>query len=107
MGHQARHGLFTDYIEKGTALVRYEYTYEDKSETPLYICFVFNPAQKDILLSGYPYHSPRTGEKMYINEIEETDEFAVTRVTEEYECIVSGFGNKNVGIRIMENLREF
>lgn len=93
-------------IEKGVGLVRYEYMYEDKSEIPLYICFVFNPAQKDILLSGHPYHSPRTGEKMYINEIEETNEFAVTRVTDEYECMVSGFGNKNVGIRIMENLVE-
>lgn len=93
-------------IEKGMELVRYEYTYEDKKETPLYICFVFNSIEQDILLSGYRYHSPRTGEEMYINEIEETNEFVVTRVTDKYECVVNGFGSKNVGVRIMENLVE-
>lgn len=94
-------------IEKGSELVRYEYTYEGKREMPLYICFTFNSMQKDIMLSGYPYHSPRTGEKMYINEIKGTNEYTVTRVTDKYECMINGIGSKNIGIRIMENLREF
>ena len=94
-------------IEKGSELVRYEYTYEGKREMPLYICFTFNSMQKDIMLSGYHYHSPRTGEKMYINEIKGTNEYTVTRVTDKYECMINGIGSKNIGIRIMENLREF
>lgn len=93
-------------IEKRTEFVQYEYTYEDKNETPLYICFIFQLVQMDTMISGDTYRSPRTGEELHINEIEETDEFTVTRATDEYDCIVSGYGSKNVGIRIMENLRK-
>lgn len=94
-------------ICKGEDSVQYEYTYEDSEKTPLYIEFNLDSSDKNILIAGQPYRSPRTGEQMYINEIQETNEFSVVKVTDEYECIINGFGSKNVGVRVMENLREF
>lgn len=93
-------------IDKGTDFVQYEYTYENSEKLPIYIGFNFDSFDKSILVTGELYHSPRTGEEMYVNEIEETNEFTVTRITDEYECMVSGLGSKNIGVRIMENLRK-
>lgn len=91
-------------IRKGENFLQQEYVYKDSEKKPLYIDFDFDTSDKSIAVLGEPYRSPRTGEQFYVSEIKETNEFAVTKVADDYECGVTGFGSKNIGIRIMENL---
>ncbi|MCQ4636771.1 hypothetical protein NE619_08510 [Anaerovorax odorimutans] len=85
----------------------YTYTYKNSTQGSLYIDYNFDNFDKDIMIDGEPYTSPRTGEKLYIKKIEETDEYTVVKVADRFECVINGIGDIEEGIRIMENLEKY
>ena len=93
-------------IQKGTDFETVEYRYV-KGEQSLLIVFQYEEEMSEIMVVGEIYKSPQSGKQFYIDEIEETKEYSIIDVTETYECIVMGIGDKQEGIKVIESIDNF
>lgn len=85
-----------------------EYIYTD-GKNPLVITFYYSDGneEEDIVITGELYRSVASGKKMYINENTVTNEYTVIEITKNYECIVTGNGELEEGIRVMESIGDY
>lgn len=83
-----------------------EYIYE-KGKDSLIISFDYYNHEPEIMVTGKPYSSPKTGQLLYINEIDGTDEYSVIEIKDEYDCVVTGIGNVKEGIKIIESIKQY
>ncbi len=82
-----------------------EYVYDNKN-TPLVITFFYSDdsEEEDSVVMGELYLSPTSGKELYISENTATNEYCVIELTENYDCIVSGKGKLEEGVRIIESI---
>lgn len=90
-------------IQEGNDYMTVEYAYHSGS-APLFISFQYDKANSEIMVVGESYVLEDTGRKLYIDEIDETGEYTVIEITEFYDCMVTGVGDKSMGIKIMESI---
>lgn len=93
-------------IRKGNTHSSVEYVYKKDTEL-LVIAFEYNSTDSEIMIVGDLYKSPVTGQEMYVDEIKKSNEFSVIEITDSYDCIVLGTGSKDIGIKIIENIKEY
>ena len=101
-------GYEFDYLTIRDSLerTRLEYTY-DRDGKLLLVIFEYEKGTPDIMVVGELYKSPKTGQEMYIDTIEETGEYSVIEITDTYDCYVMGTGDANEGIKIVESINDF
>lgn len=90
-------------IKEGNDYFYYKFTYYNK-EIPLIISFRYTKEPSDIMVVGDLYKSEISGKEMYVDEIKETGEYSVIEITDSYDCLVTGIGDKNIGIKIMDSI---
>lgn len=83
--------MYTNPVDKSIILVFFDY-------------YDYDP---DVIVMGELFTSENTGQTMYVAELPETDEFIVTEITDTYDCVISGKGDKDIGIRMIESIHEY
>ena len=83
-----------------------EYLYGNTdSKELIVIVMTYYSYDPEITVLGKVYTSDKTGQQMYVAELPDTNEFVITIAEKRYSCSVSGKGNKDTGIRIMESIQ--
>ena len=94
-------------IREDSTMTTVEYIYNN-GDTPLLIAFMYSEIdeEEEIVVTGDVYQSPVSGKKLYVSENPSTQEYSVIEITKTYECVVSGIGELEEGIRIMESIEK-
>lgn len=104
-GYAFEHLSIVELYDPDETLVEFSYK---KGAIPLFVSFhYYEYANQDITVVGRLYTSPVTGQDMYIDEIEDTGEYTVIAVTDKYDCCVTGIGNVEEGVKIMESVFQY
>ena len=85
-----------------------EYIYTD-GKNPLVIAFYYSDGNvdEDIVIIGEQYRSIVSGKNLYVNENTAANEYTVMEIAKNYECIVTGNGELEEGIRVMESIGDY
>lgn len=85
-----------------------EYMYTNPVDKSIILVFFdYYDYDTDMMVMGELFTSEKTGQTMYVAELPETDEFIVTEITDTYDCVISGKGDKDIGIRMMESVKKY
>lgn len=92
-------------IETGKTYTSIEYIYMNDTK-PLIVSFDYNSDSPDIMIVGDLYKSKETGKEMYVDEIVDTNEYSIIQITDTYDCVVMGIGDKEEGIKVIDNINK-
>lgn len=95
-------------VRRHSDLIDFEYLYSNVEEKNIIIVsFKYYKYDPEIMVLGEKYLSMETGQEMYVAELSDSGEFVVTEITDKYSCIISGKGDENIGIRMMESIQKY
>lgn len=94
-------------IEKDADYIVLDYLYVDENKEKLLITFKYCEAglDSDVTLLGESYKSSATGETLYATK-DTTNMYCVSMVGEKQECFITGIGDAETGIKIIENFKK-
>lgn len=90
----------------GSTVLEYMYS-NTVNKSIILVIFDYYDYAPEIMAMGEPFTSEETGQTMYVSELPETDEFIVTEITDTYNCMISGKGDKEIGICMMESIQKY
>lgn len=93
-------------IRQGAIFTSVEYIYM-RGEEPLIIGFEYYKNSPEITVTGETYYSSNTGKTFYVDVFPEENQFSVIEINNQYDCMVMGTGDKDIGIRVIESIDDF